>query len=43
MLPQVFTPEKKEADWVKIRSITEQNDLDGEQLLRQTVPSELRY
>lgn len=23
-----FAPEKKEADWVKIRSITEQNDLD---------------
>jgi hypothetical protein len=26
---QSFAPEKKDADWVKVRSITEQNDLDG--------------
>jgi len=26
---QSFGPERKAADWVKIRSITEQNDLDG--------------
>lgn len=38
-IEQAFTPEKKEADWYKIRSITEQNDLDGRTPLPYLHPS----